>query len=159
MRIGITGHQERLDADWTWVSNTLLAFLLQYSDLEGWSSLARGADQLFAKAILQLNGKLVAVIPVENYQSHFPDDLSREEFFRLLNHSASVVRVKKVSDPKQAFYLAGRKIVDASETMIAVWDELPSHGLGGTADVVQYAQELRRPILVLNPIKRSSKWQ
>ncbi|WP_156945004.1 hypothetical protein [Bradyrhizobium sp. Ec3.3] len=159
LKIGITGHQERRGANWTWVSNEMRKFLSQYSEIEGWSSLASGADQIFADAVLQLRGTLIAVIPLENYESYFPTNQSRSKYASLLNKSKTILRIGEAIQPKEAFYSAGRRIVESTEVMAAVWDELPARGLGGTADVVKYAQQLKRPVFILNPIGKVSRWR
>jgi hypothetical protein len=39
--------------------------------------------------------------------------------------------------------------------MIAVWDGLPSRSPGSTADVVQYARQLNRPMTILDPLTKT----
>ena len=41
----------------------------------------------------------------------------------------------------------GKKVVDACEILIAIWDGKPSRGNGGTAEIVNYALEQGRTIL------------
>jgi hypothetical protein len=46
---------------------------------------------------------------------------------------------------------AGEKVVDLSDTLLAVWDGLPAKGYGGTADVVTYARATAVPFSVIWP--------
>ena len=41
----------------------------------------------------------------------------------------------------------GQYVVDHCDVLIAVWDGQPARGRGGTAEIVQYAQEQNRPII------------
>jgi hypothetical protein len=58
------------------------------------------------------------------------------------------------SDPKaqaelrcDSYAQVGRYVVDHCDVLIAVWDGEPSSEHDGTAEIVQYALERRRPIL------------
>lgn len=59
-RIGITGHSNLTVESVPWVAEALRAelALLAGDGLVGVSCLARGADQLFARAVLELGGAL-----------------------------------------------------------------------------------------------------
>jgi hypothetical protein len=159
LKIGVTGHQERDQADWTWVANELASILSGYQrPLEGWTSLAAGADQVFARAILKCGGVLVAVIPKTGYEQFFAHSNDLEEYRRLLNESRRVIQLDDhVSD--RAFFSAGRRIVNECQIMFAIWDGEASKGFGGTADVVNYARSLDRNLIVLNPITRVTTYQ
>ena len=99
-----------------------------------------------------------------------------EKFKELLGRSRKPVclRTRRIeddrSDPggqaelrKEGYAKAGQYVVDHCDVLIAVWDGMPSRGRGGTAEIVQYAREQRRPIIrvwgdgfeVLNPDKNN----
>jgi hypothetical protein len=157
LKIGVAGHQKREGADWAWVEEKLLRVLPRIAPLlEGWTSLAAGADQAFARAILRCGGSLVTVIPIPEYERFFEKRNDLEEYNRLLAASQRVIRLED-QEPSQAFLAAGCRIVDECESLIAIWDGKRSKGLGGTADIVAYAQSLRRAILLLDPILKSCK--
>ena len=42
-------------------------------------------------------------------------------------------------------------VADRCDLLIAVWDGQPAQGLGGTGDVVRYAREIGREVLVVWP--------
>src|SRR5450755_1535172 len=59
MEIGVSGHRRFGDpADLVWAELRLLEVLKDYSELYGLTSLAKGADQIFACVVLELGGKL-----------------------------------------------------------------------------------------------------
>lgn len=54
------------------------------------------------------------------------------------------------SEPsEEAFYAAGKAVVDACDWLIAVWDGEPARGLGGSADVVAYARNRGKVVHVI----------
>lgn len=146
MRVGFTGHQSRPGIEWPWVREQLGSALDALgSNLVGYSSLAVGADQIFAEEVMSRGGIFNAVIPYATYESEF-DDVDIKHYRSLLMKSA-VVALDLPYKGERAFYEAGRWIVDRSELLMAVWDGKPSQGFGGTADIVAYALQQRRPIV------------
>jgi hypothetical protein len=155
LKIGFTGHQKRDGADWNWVAVELTRILSKLDlPFEGWSSLAIGADQVFARCVLGRGGILVSVIPLRDYEMLFQGQQNKEQYHRLLAASARIVELDN-PDSNKAFFAAGARIVDQCTWMIAVWDGKPSQDFGGTADVVAYAEAHNRSVLVLDPITRS----
>lgn len=109
----------------------------------GWTSLAMGADQIFAEAVLAAGGGLVFVNPCQGVESTIGADCI-EAFERLRSVSREIPPPFPEPTP-EAFWAAGQTIADTVDQLIAVWDGEPSAGLGGTADVVEYRQSLGRP--------------
>lgn len=153
MQVGITGHQERHGIDWGWVEATLQSEICKLPDVRAaLSSLAKGADQVFARVAISLSVPVIAVIPVSDYERFFHGK-DRVEYERLLNKS-QVKDLKWRGDNELGFFSAGRYIVENVDVLFAVWDGQKSKGLGGTGDVVDYARHLSRKIIHLNPIER-----
>src|SRR4051812_43618853 len=72
MRIGVTGHQTRSGIDWEWTARQISECLHKnHEAIEGWSSLAIGADQLFAQIVLDMGGSLCTVVPGDWYDECF----------------------------------------------------------------------------------------
>jgi hypothetical protein len=159
MRIGITGHQRLRDpASWQWVEQEMNQCLVAASTpLVGISSLAAGADQLFAKVVLQHGGALEIVIPFAAYETTFVADRDREEFKRLLRRCARSETLEKRGTDEQAYFAAGKRVIDLSDLVVAVWDGEPACGLGGTADAVKYGSQQRKIIVHLNPITKTRR--
>jgi hypothetical protein len=156
MRIGITGHQRLSDpSGWDWVKSEMLA-LVQASPrpLIAVSSLAVGADQLFAQIVLQDGGTLEAIIPFEDYENTLTAGADKSSYRSLLNSSSKVEFLPKSHSDEESYLNAGKRVVDLCELLVAVWDGKPAAGLGGTGDVVNYAQQIQRKVVHLNPSTR-----
>ncbi len=156
--IGVTGHRH-LRGGAKFVVTTLqrvLARLRQAhpEDLVALSALAEGADTCFAEEALALSIPLEAVIPFEGYSEDFPPGLARERFERLLAQACAVHRLPYNARSDEAYLAAGLWITDHSDLLIAVWDEQPARGKGGTGDVVQYARSIGRPLVLINPVSQ-----
>ena len=76
-RIGSTGHQqlpaEALDSIIAALRKILDAEAL-HGDLVGYTSLAAGADQLFARMLIEAHGELRVIVPSSDYEETFADD-------------------------------------------------------------------------------------
>lgn len=159
MRVGITGHRRLKDPDgWGWVRaevDSLLASL--QTPLTGITSLAVGADQLFAHAVLKFGGSLEVVIPFAGYELTFSEGGERKEYLRLLQRASKKEVLEKSGSDEDSYLASGKRMVDLSELLIAVWDSMPAVGKGGTGDVVGYAAQQRKKIIHLNPITREVK--
>jgi len=72
MKVGITGHQN-IGSNETirWVKNILAAHIKELSIELGFTSLAIGADQLFAQLLKQSNIPYTVIIPCNNYEKTF----------------------------------------------------------------------------------------
>lgn len=154
MKIGVTGHQKREGISWVWVSSTLREEISRLPSVStAWTSLAAGTDQVFAEVALKLEIPVTAVIPLEGYERFF-SGADLQGFRRLLTQCESV-QLRWKGDPEQAFYEAGRYIVDHSDCLLAVWDALAAEGLGGTAEIVEYAVTRGKRVVHLNPMEKS----
>jgi hypothetical protein len=154
MRVGVTGHQ-RLEqpANWGWVRRELDRLLPALAPpLVGVTSLAVGADQLFADAVLRHGGSLEVVVPFAGYEFTFSEGESRRAYGQLLRRAARREVLEKRGSEEEAYFAAGKRMVELSELLIAVWDGLPATGLGGTGDVVGYAVRQGKKTIHLNPV-------
>jgi hypothetical protein len=151
--IGVSGHQKRAGIDWNWVAGALRSELAKTGPISAaFSSLAAGSDQVFADVAISLGIAVVAVLPMEGYERYFEgQDLAK--FRRILNRSERV-QLKWSGDPERAFFEAGKFVVDKSDLLFAIWDGEPADGLGGTADIVDYAEKSSCKIIQIDPIER-----
>src|SRR6266446_5670680 len=142
MKIGITGHQRLKDpSSWDRVRLEMESILARFpKPLIGMTSLAIGADQLFADIVLQQSGTLEAIIPFEGYELKFAAGDERQKYQHFLNRASRVEILHKTASEEHAYFEAGKRVVDLADALVAVWDGKPAAGLGGTADVVAYAQ-------------------
>ncbi|WP_145859969.1 hypothetical protein [Pedobacter suwonensis] len=138
--IGITGHQN-LNKHLVkgWLKKQLHAEISVIPKIIcAYSSLAIGADQLFAEVILRNNIDLIALIPCEDYIQTFR--YGQQKKYRAILELCCTVEVLGYQRPsEQAFLRAGQIVADRSDILFAIWDGKPAKGTGGTADIVEYA--------------------
>ncbi len=91
----------------------------------------------------------------KNILKDFNTQEDKEEFERLMREPRvkDVIILNKLSaGNRDDLYLqAGKKVVDDSQYIIAVWDEKKARGIGGTGDIVAYAVAQSKNVLVINP--------
>lgn len=150
-RFGVTGHQRASEETWDWVRGIVTALLREAKDVPVCvTSLAAGADQMMAELVLAAGGRITAVIPSADYESTFNDPKDLQRYRRLVG--VATVRTLPFAAPsEEAFFAAGRTVVDECDLLVAIWDGQPARGHGGTADVVAYATEQGRPVRVVWP--------
>ncbi|MFI1911882.1 hypothetical protein [Nocardia sp. NPDC020380] len=156
-RVAITGHRGLPSPTLTLVEHALrievaLRLLPDGSGvpLIGVSCLADGPDSLFARAILDAGGQLIAVVPARRYRESLPAD-HHSTYDRLLAAAARVIELDREESNSAAHQAGSLRMLDDADELLAVWDGQPARGFGGTADVVAAARERRLPITVLWP--------
>ncbi len=152
MRVGVTGHQS-LPRRSVPVIQSMLEQLLakQPAPLTCVTSLAQGADQICAAIALRQGSSLHVVVPCAQYEESFTTAAALQQFNTLLSESASVETLSFPHPSEEAFLAAGRRVVDLSDLLAAVWDGEPARGKGGTADIVAYARARRVRVEVVWP--------
>lgn len=153
--VGFTGHRQLAQAEMIQqrVAATLRGLTARFSGLE-WiavSSIAEGADMLFVETALDQRLAWHAVLPFSDaeFQRDFtPAGWTTAE--RLLAQAAEKFTVPPTADRAEAYLDAGLETVDRSDVLIAVWDGAGARGKGGTAEIIAYARELQRPLLVID---------
>jgi len=152
--IGFTGHRRVADpAGISRVLHTVLAEFRLAPDVE-WlalSSVAAGSDILFARAALAegMGWEAILPLPPAEFRRDFADAEWRE--VEALLAKAEQVRIIGERDHRDDAYLdGGMETVNHSDLLLAVWDGEPSRGRGGTAEIVAYARELGRPLIIID---------
>lgn len=149
-RIGVTGHRSIPEEAHAHVLEGIRSALCGLEgSLEALSSLAVGADQLFADLALAHGAELTAVIPSGDYEDGFDDEADLARYRELRARAVREVRLDFPHSTDEAYYAAGTYIADHCDRLLAVWDGLPARGLGGTGDIVTYARTLGRPVTVI----------
>ncbi len=152
VRIGITGHSNLTPATSVLVRAALDAELAGYGDgLIGLSCLARGADQVFARAVLDAGGSLAVVLPAADYRARKVKPDNAADFDELLGKAAEVHTLPFAESNRDAYMAASEHVLSSVDKMVAVWDGQPAGGHGGTGDVVHAARELGIPLTVVWP--------
>jgi hypothetical protein len=138
-RVGITGHRDLSERTCGLVAAAIAVQLEAFDAIDGISSLAEGADQIFAEQVLMAGGALTAVIPSAGYGASFATSAGAAAYGRLRARAREVIELPFGAPSDEAFLAAGQRVVGLADTLLAVWDGSPSRGLGGTADVVAFA--------------------
>ncbi len=152
MKIGISGHQDIPEEGIAFLRRGITAVVSKWSnDLVGVSSLAAGADQLFASLILEHGGRLHIIIPSEDYETTLSAPHDLDQFRSLLKRAHTVEKLTYPEPSEEAFLAAGHRVVDNSDLLLAVWDGQPAKGKGGTSDIVEYARNRGSKVDVIWP--------
>ena len=153
--VGFTGHRHLRD------ENKVASLLREVvgslrreigGEMIGRSSVASGADTLFAEACLEADLKWVALLPFP--EADFKKDFDEGAWQRaraLLDRAARIETLSTVAERPAGYLRCGLVTVAGANLMIAVWDEKASRGPGGTADVVAHARTLQKPLILINP--------
>ncbi len=153
MKAGITGHQNLGEAETVaWVEKNLMDVVVKFNVHEGFTSLAIGADQLFAQILRDQGIPYTAILPCRELEKTFHTPAQLESYCRLLKNAATVETLDFIEPAEIAFFEAGKRVVDLADMMIAVWNGQPAKGLGGTGDAVKYALDQKKRVVHINPI-------
>ncbi|MEU1600214.1 hypothetical protein ABZ468_47560 [Streptomyces sp. NPDC005708] len=153
--IAVTGHMDLTEDSVPLVRTALDELLKQYADdseLVGVSCIAKGADSLFAEAVLAVGGRLTAVIPSQDYRQNKvkPDHAVLFDF--LVEAAEEVLVLPHETANRQAYEAANAILIERADRLVAVWNgEPPSGKGGGTADTVLEAQAACIPVDVVWP--------
>lgn len=152
MYLAVSGHRGLPRSAKAWLDAELRRTIKRKAsgDLFGISCLADGADALFARAVLDLGGRLIAVIPATSYRDGLPASYYPTYDALLSKASETVALDREVSDA-DAHMDASLRMLERADELIAVWDGKPARGYGGTADVVQAARDRNLPVTVVWP--------
>jgi hypothetical protein len=150
-KIGVTGHQGLTPGTERLIADAITQQLDGVTDLVGITSLAEGADQVFAERVIAAGGTLTVILPAADYARTFPAGKPRQHYEELLSRATQVVRLLYETSSEEAYWAAGQEVVERSDRLLAVWNGRRGGGLGGTADVVAYAHECGRPTVVIWP--------
>lgn len=169
MSIGVTGHRNINEICTQIIENQLEKLEEEYFIETVYSPLAEGADRIVAKFFIDLKGKskdkttkIIVPLPFnkEIYKTTFEDDNSNEEFKKLLdatytcyelNNTYDQKEIKQNADTRNMLYKnVGEHVVENSDIIVAIWDGKPSNGVGGTAEIVEYAKKKNKIILYIN---------
>lgn len=127
--------------------------LSQYGsdDLVGISCIARGADSIFAKAVLDVGGKLEVILPAANYREQKVKPDHAPQFDELMRRATKVQVMPFAEANRDAYEAANEVLVSSCERLFAVWDGQGAVDKGGTAAVVEYARSKSLSVEVIWP--------
>ncbi|MBA4857875.1 hypothetical protein IU414_24295 [Nocardia farcinica] len=152
VRIGVSGHMNITEPTAVKVYDAVRALLAQHdpNEVVGVSCLARGADSVFARAVLDVGGRLEVVLPSRNYRAVKVKPDHAAEFDALVERAARV-RVMDFDDAgRDAYEAANEAVLGSVDRLVAVWDGAAGQS-GGTASVVESARARGLPVDVIWP--------
>ncbi len=152
--VGFTGHRQLTDA--AGIQQAMSTELEKLRESKGveWvalSSIAEGSDILFARTARSLGMGWEAMLPLP--AAEFRRDFHEEIWMQVENllGEAEQVRIIGERTARDDSYLdCGMETVNGCDLLLAVWDGEPSRGRGGTAEIVAYARELGRPLILID---------
>jgi hypothetical protein len=150
-RIAVSGHRGLPPATIGLVDAEIRARLDgRAAEVTGLSCLADGADQIFARAVVDLGGQIEVVIPAAAYRDGLPAG-AHEHYDWLLARAADVHRLPFTESTSQSHMAASTFMLARADELWTVWDGQPARGYGGTADVVALAHRQQVPVQVIWP--------
>ncbi|MGH3699473.1 MAG: hypothetical protein ACRDQ9_18850 [Pseudonocardiaceae bacterium] len=120
-------------------------------ELVGISCLAQGADQIFARVVLECGGTVEVILPAADYRERKVKPENLAEFDDLISRARVVRTLPFDESSSDAYMAASAEVFDSADSLIAVWDGNSSGGYSGTADVVAAARERGIPVTVVWP--------
>jgi hypothetical protein len=176
LRIGVTGHRigakfsqvqadavratvDRLLADITRLAGQTVesnnwAFAPGEAVVSTMSALAEGSDRILAEAGLAKGHPLNAILPFwrADYRADFESEASRKIFDGLLAQAGAVFELNgNRAAAERAYEAAGLLMLANADIVIAIWDQLPADGIGGTATIVEHAVAEGVPVILIDP--------
>lgn len=152
MRIAVTGHMNINEATAPLVAAAIREHLEALdTELTGISCIARGADSVFAKTILDTGGTLEVILPSTDYREAKVKPDHAPLFDALLAAATTVRTLSFPTANRNAYMAANNAMLDSADELVAVWDGQPSPDRGGTAGVVADARDRGLPVTVIWP--------
>ncbi len=154
--VGFTGHRQLADdVGAAAVIRASLEMLRRETPGE-WialSSIANGGDRLFVREARSLGLSWHAILPLP--RAEFAQDFTPGEWAAVeaTLETADHLRVLgDVVDRDEGYLDCGIETVNECDVLLAVWDGHPPRGKGGTADVVQYAMSIGKPVVIVDAL-------
>jgi hypothetical protein len=152
--LAVTGHMDLTEASIPLIRDAIRELLGGYAGevITGVSCIAKGADALFAEGILGAGGRLIVVVPSQDYRRTKVKPDHAGTFDHLVKAAAEVLVMPHEKADRKAYEAANAVLLERADRLVAVWNGLPPAGKGGgTADVVVAARDAGIPVDVVWP--------
>lgn len=152
--VGFSGHRQLANSDAVGLAIRTALESLKGEAAGEWvavSSVATGGDQVFIEEAHSLALSWYAILPLP--KAEFAKDFSTGEWATVEDalSKAEHVRVITENGSREDAYLdAGMETVNSADVLLTVWDGEPARGKGGTADVVDYAKSIGKPLMIID---------
>ncbi|HZZ20303.1 MAG TPA: hypothetical protein VFE25_13080 [Opitutaceae bacterium] len=152
--VGFSGH--RLLEDHEGVGRAIGASLTALrSEVPGeWialSSVADGSDKAFVAQARRLGLSWHAILPLP--KAEFAKDFTPGEWENVEQMLAGAEDLRVITEygtREDAYLDCGVETVNGADVLMAVWDGQPARGKGGTAEVIDYARALGKPLIIID---------
>jgi hypothetical protein len=114
----------------------------------GVSSVAAGADLLFAEICLELGIPLRILLPMprEYFQQDF-DAATWSRAEQVMQKAAAVEVTGNQTLREERYYECGIETVQQTQLLIVLWNGKPAQGMGGTEEIVTFARDMGKPVV------------
>jgi len=154
--IGFTGHRALNDESRSRIR--ILEFLQDFKaktskTIYGVSSAAVGGDLVFAESCIQTGIPVRILLPFSKDQ--FREDFDEPTWKRseaVMQQAISVEVIGGGQSAQESYYDCGIETVQQSQMLVALWNGNPARGLGGTAEIVDFAKEQARPLVWIHSV-------
>lgn len=160
MEVTITGHRYISDIDNVRLEiyKFLQSLIKQHENVKATTMLAAGADTIFAQEAIRLGIQLEILLPfaLEKFKKDFNDGdrAILEAILESNNYSVHETGYSTAQKNRDWAYLKTSKyLVDKADIVLAVWDGEPANGIGGTAEIVSYANIKRKKVSIIETIR------
>ena len=156
LAIGFSGHRQLLDEA---ASRKIIhGFLAEQKrdrpeTLVGVSSLAACGDLLFAESCIALDIAVRVLLPLP--QNEFRKDFDIASWNRVqyvIDRALSVEVTGEEGQRDERYYECGLASVLQTQWQIALWDGQVARGLGGTEQIVSFARQIGRRVILINSL-------
>jgi hypothetical protein len=120
-------------------------------DMIGRSSVASGGDTLFAEACLAAKCKWVALLPFP--EAEFKKDFDEPDWKRaraVLDRAERIETLSQTTERPGGYLHCGLATVDGADVMVALWNGKASRGKGGTAEIIEHARLVQKPLVLIS---------
>jgi len=152
--VGFSGHRQLQDPAGLGKAVAAAIESLRHDAPGEWialSSVAEGGDKMFVAQARALGLSWHAILPLP--KAEFAKDFSAADWAAveaMLAHAEHVRVITENGTREDAYLDCGMETVSGADVLLAVWDGQPARGKGGTADVVEYARALGKPLIVID---------
>ena len=153
--VGFTGHRQIANPQLIGRAIDDALDFLKRETLGEWvvlSSVAEGGDQLFVRQALQRGMSWHAILPLPH--TEFARDFTPEQWKEVQALLLKAEHLQISNDDEglrdDAYLDCGMETVNGSDLLLAVWDGEAARGRGGTAEVIEYARSVSKPILIID---------
>lgn len=154
-KIGVIGHRDLGNLEnQSYVHSSchrlLSATKKKHSNIIAISAISVGADSVFAQSAISLGIQLESIIPFQQFESDFEEDLTNERYKSLRSKSKYETIANFSKRNNFAYRRSMEWLIFKSDIIIAVWDGVEKGSIGGTWEAVSLCMKIKKPLIHVN---------